>query len=187
LNEAEDQAQAEVVKLSEALLLCQCELSHVRAEQEQWLEENSRLRAENAEVAARSAKVAGALAGPLADAYWRNRGKLAPVGFREFIASRWPWLHKLLGGRSSPELEAEMQQVRLIELSPLFDANWYLQHNPDVAEAGVHPALHYLVAGVTEDRAPGPSFDPIAYRREHPELVDSGVNPLLHYLQSQAR
>lgn len=37
-----------------------------------------------------------------------------------------------------------------------FDAAWYLAAYPDVAEAGLDPALHYLGAGAAEGRAPRP-------------------------------
>jgi FMN phosphatase YigB (HAD superfamily) len=35
---------------------------------------------------------------------------------------------------------------------PLFDGVWYLNNNPDVAEAGANPLLHYLVSGRAEGR-----------------------------------
>ena len=34
--------------------------------------------------------------------------------------------------------------------NPLFDSDWYLQQNPDVAKAGVNPLAHYLRAGAGE-------------------------------------
>ena len=30
---------------------------------------------------------------------------------------------------------------------PLFDTDWYLQQNPDVAAAGMNPLLHYMQHG----------------------------------------
>ena len=35
---------------------------------------------------------------------------------------------------------------------PLFDGAWYLGNNPDVAEAGANPLLHYLASGRAEGR-----------------------------------
>ncbi|SDO53587.1 Predicted hydrolase, HAD superfamily [Methylobacterium phyllostachyos] len=35
---------------------------------------------------------------------------------------------------------------------PLFDGLWYLGNNPDVAEAGLNPLLHYLDSGCAEGR-----------------------------------
>ena len=48
------------------------------------------------------------------------------------------------------------------QVSPVaeFDAAYYLRENPDVAEAAMDPAEHYLVRGFSEGRAPCPGFDP---------------------------
>jgi hypothetical protein len=35
-----------------------------------------------------------------------------------------------------------------------FDRDYYLRHNPDVAEAGIDPLVHYLVSGRREGRLP---------------------------------
>jgi hypothetical protein len=184
LYEATDQTQADILKLSEALRLCQLELAQVRGQQEGWEEAFARLRTENTELSARSARIAGTLANSRSEAYWRGRGRMAPISLRNFIATRWPLLRKLIGGTPPPEVVAEMEQVSLIEASPAFDARWYLEQNPDVVDAGISPALHYLQAGGREGRDPGPHFDTRAYRRSHPEL-GSDANPLLDYLQSR--
>jgi hypothetical protein len=42
--------------------------------------------------------------------------------------------------------------------SGLFDSEYYLQHNPDVAAAGIDPVAHYLRIGAAELRNPGPYF-----------------------------
>lgn len=43
--------------------------------------------------------------------------------------------------------------------SAYFDAEWYLARNPDVAEAGVDPALHFIQYGFQEGRAPNARFE----------------------------
>ena len=50
-------------------------------------------------------------------------------------------------------------QLRAITTSPLFDREWYSARYPDVAAAGLDPALHYLTRGGAERRFPGPGFD----------------------------
>ena len=70
--------------------------------------------------------------------------------------------------------------------SGLFDANWYLDRNPDVAAARLNPVLHFLRHGAGEGRNPGPSFDVREYRAQHPEASAPGVNPLLHHLSQVA-
>jgi len=68
----------------------------------------------------------------------------------------------------------------------LFDADYYLSTNPDVAAAGVNPLLHFIVAGAFEGRRPHPLFDPAYYLRKYPDVAVSGVNPLAHYLKHGA-
>ena len=50
---------------------------------------------------------------------------------------------------------------RIFSPGPLFNAKWYLEANPDVAEAGVEPLNHYLVFGRPEGRWPIPYSSPI--------------------------
>lgn len=44
----------------------------------------------------------------------------------------------------------------LLEPTGFFDAAFYLEKNPDVAEAGIDPALHYVENGWREGRSPCP-------------------------------
>lgn len=63
-----------------------------------------------------------------------------------------------------------------------FDPVYYLQHNPDVASAGVDPFLHFLRNGGQEGRSPSAHFDTTFYLRMNPDVVASRVNPLVHWL-----
>ncbi len=63
----------------------------------------------------------------------------------------------------------------------LFDAEWYLQQNPDVAEAGIDPLEHYMVTGWREGRDPHPMFDTSFYLEKNPDVAASGENPLVQY------
>ncbi len=73
--------------------------------------------------------------------------------------------------------------VEEIAASGLFDAQSYLRTNRDVAEAGVDPLVHYVVAGAAEGRSPGAFFDTAWYLGETPEASLPGINPILHYLR----
>ena len=75
-----------------------------------------------------------------------------------------------------------VRDYRAIAASPLFDAEWYLANNPDVAAAKVDPALHYLRYGAKEGRAPGPLFDGRSYLQMHGDVAATGINPLLHFI-----
>ena len=72
--------------------------------------------------------------------------------------------------------------------SPLFDSEYYLQQNPDVAEAlaggsfNGDPLLHYVTSGATEGRDPNSYFDTDYYVAQNPGVVESGLNPLEHYV-----
>ena len=58
----------------------------------------------------------------------------------------------------------------------LFDADWYLQNYPDVAEACAAPLDHYLKLGASEGRDPNPFFSTKAYMKFNLDVARSGVN-----------
>jgi hypothetical protein len=72
--------------------------------------------------------------------------------------------------------------------SPLFDTQYYLEENPDVASAlaggdfSGDPLLHYVSAGAEEGRDPNPYFDSDYYLQQNPEVAEAGWNPLEHYV-----
>jgi len=74
------------------------------------------------------------------------------------------------------------EQARLLLDSNLFDAAWYLQSYPDVAESGMDPAEHYVRAGAFEGRDTGPHFDSMAYYLANPDVAEAGWPALVHYL-----
>jgi SAM-dependent methyltransferase len=71
----------------------------------------------------------------------------------------------------------------LIRMSDLFDKDWYLTRNPDVAQAKVNPWLHYLRYGGFEGRDPGPSFCSAWYLDTYNDVKEARINPLIHYLR----
>ncbi len=69
--------------------------------------------------------------------------------------------------------------------SGLFDAEWYLACNADVAVAGVAPLAHFMTYGITEDRDPHPLFSSGWYRIQmHRHGAPTDLPPLLHYLSA---
>jgi hypothetical protein len=64
--------------------------------------------------------------------------------------------------------------------NPYFDCGFYLRQNPDVAEAGLNPLLHYLHQGDREGRRPVAYFDPNWYRATHG--LRPAENTLAHFL-----
>ena len=62
-----------------------------------------------------------------------------------------------------------------------FDAAYYLAQNPDVAQSGMDPYVHYVTRGWKEGRNPSALFDTTYYLDMNPDVAAAGVNPLLHY------
>lgn len=44
-------------------------------------------------------------------------------------------------------------------IADFFDSAWYAENNPDVAQSGLDPWIHYLDFGAREGRRPGPHLD----------------------------
>jgi GT2 family glycosyltransferase len=65
---------------------------------------------------------------------------------------------------------------------PLFDTDWYLARNEDVAKQGVNPLLHFVEYGWREGRDPHPLFSLQWYLENNPDVAAVGVNPLVHFL-----
>ena len=70
-----------------------------------------------------------------------------------------------------------------IKASGLFDFEFYLSANPDVASAGIDLIEHYIRWGECEGRRPSKDFDPSAYLEANPDLGNN-VRPFLHYARS---
>ena len=75
------------------------------------------------------------------------------------------------------------RDVSLIRSSGLFDRDFYLAHNPDVAQSGIDPVIHYLQYGGVERRDPGPRFSSSFYLNTYEDVKNKGTNPLLHYIK----
>ena len=76
-----------------------------------------------------------------------------------------------------------LRDMRLVAAAKIFDSDWYLHQNPDVANAGVNPLRHYLRRGAIEGRDPNPLFDSDWYLRQNPDVATTRINPLVHYLR----
>ncbi len=66
--------------------------------------------------------------------------------------------------------------------SGLFDQEWYLKQNPDVAGWGVSPLLHYINSGEAEGRNPNPLFNVRWYLEHYQDVKETAVSPLYHYI-----
>lgn len=73
-----------------------------------------------------------------------------------------------------------------LKSSGLFDAKFYLENNPDVAQAGTDALNHYIRFGAKELRDPHPLFDTKHYLERYPQVTQSAENPLNHYIEHGA-
>jgi GT2 family glycosyltransferase/glycosyltransferase involved in cell wall biosynthesis len=71
--------------------------------------------------------------------------------------------------------------MRQVRASGLFDRDYYLRANPDVAANGIDPLVHYVRYGDREGRQPVALFDPGFYRARARER-NKRLNAVLHYL-----
>jgi hypothetical protein len=90
---------------------------------------------------------------------------------------------------SSDDLMATAAPDRaLLAESGLFDENYYLVANHDVADAEMDPLSHFCAFGWKENRNPNAYFDLRWYVSTNPEVARLCVNPLVHYtLLGEAR
>jgi hypothetical protein len=69
------------------------------------------------------------------------------------------------------------------DVSPYFDAAFYLTFNQDLREAGIDPFYHFMTHGWREGRDPNSWFSTSQYMRKNPDVVELKLNPLLHYVR----
>ena len=76
----------------------------------------------------------------------------------------------------------DWRAARVIARSGLFDREWYLKNNLDVAALRIDPIRHYVAFGTREGRDPSPSFSTRAYLSHNEDVAVAEVNPFSHFL-----
>lgn len=96
-------------------------------------------------------------------------------------------VHYLKHGPSRGQrfFEDERKAAERISASGLFDEEWYLRQNKDVAASSYPPLWHYMAYGAFEGRSPGPAFDARWYLNRYPDVAK--INPLQHYIDHGRR
>ncbi|MCJ2094247.1 glycosyltransferase, partial [Methylobacterium sp. J-072] len=107
--------------------------------------------------------------------YLVARPYLARAGINPFL--HWVTAQRAKGG-ALPKPDPR-QTERLARR--LVDGAFYLANNPDLQEAGVDPAGHYMTSGWREGREPSPHFDTLAYCLT-PHISYTSQKPLGHYV-----
>ena len=120
---------------------------------------------------------------------WMLAEFIRQITFR--LAPKNSWRAKLLNRiikristwMKNKHTPTEFSELVLIQMSGLFNENWYLSHYPDVAATNIEPIKHYLQFGGFEDRNPGPDFDSRWYLQKYPDVQQAKYNPLTHYVR----
>ncbi|MBL4811300.1 MAG: hypothetical protein JKX69_02825, partial [Rhodobacteraceae bacterium] len=68
------------------------------------------------------------------------------------------------------EAKLQTQRIAALRQSGLFDAQTYALTNPDLAEAGIDPAEHYIRFGLVEGRALRPR--PVVQALSEPQIAE---------------
>jgi len=77
----------------------------------------------------------------------------------------------------------EIRDYWVIKRSGLFDREYYLRNNLDVARSCKNPIMHYIRHGWREGRNPNKYFNNNWYLKTYPDVSQAGLNPLYHYLK----
>ena len=81
-----------------------------------------------------------------------------------------------------PAAASPFGELQVIGHSGLFDCDFYLGGNPDLAGLGSEALSHYHNYGWREGRKPNLYFDPRWYLSQYPDVAAAGIDPLLHYI-----
>ncbi len=84
-------------------------------------------------------------------------------------------------------MESLFENYQLLSNSGLFDAEYYLAENPDVARLKTDPLIHYLERGAQELRDPHALFDAKFYMELCRQRGEQPDNPLLHFIRFGAK
>lgn len=74
------------------------------------------------------------------------------------------------------------KELAYVKKSSLFDENWYLSQNPDIADKKITPVEHYIKYGWKERLNPSQKFDGNAYLQDNQDVAKANICPLVHYV-----
>jgi len=104
-------------------------------------------------------------------------------GFHHFIAAGMDEGAGTADAGTGPEITDPIrEQTGIIESSGLFDADWYFQTCPDLADSGLTPLEHFCNYGWEKGYRPNPFFDPLWYLEQNPDALEQHGNPLIHFI-----
>jgi GT2 family glycosyltransferase/glycosyltransferase involved in cell wall biosynthesis len=84
-------------------------------------------------------------------------------------------------------LGGDRGRTHAAEIAAIFDPEYYVRQNADVAKAGLDPLAHFMSIGWAECRNPCALFDTEYYFECNPDIAQAGLNPLSHYVDAGGR
>lgn len=193
------QKTAECQRLHSEMATKTAEMQQARAQLSESMAQQEQLLVQVAQMAGQCQRLEGSLVhreaevrGITSSTGWRMTALVRAFGnglasatkrrFRSVIQWAWWTLTLQLPGRLQRRSQLRRDKDLVLK-SGLFDGQWYLTRNQDVAQAGVDSVQHYLLSGGLEGRDPSSLFDGSWYLRQNPDVTDAGINPLIHYLR----
>ena len=93
-----------------------------------------------------------------------------------------PLVHYIKSGRIKGKAKNYQEyECNLLKEFGLFDVDYYLTSNADVAKSGIDPVHHFYSLGWKEGRNPSPQFDIKAYSEQY-QNEDKSINPLIDFI-----
>lgn len=101
-----------------------------------------------------------------------------------------PFVHWLFHGQGEGRLGTMIDHTKKTDnekgsfdlIRSRFDAVFYLEKYPDIAEASVDPFDHYMNLGWREGRDPSAEFSTSFYIVSYPDVMAAGKNPFAHWV-----
>lgn len=84
--------------------------------------------------------------------------------------------------RSRLRRDTEAWTDALLAVALLFEEEYYLAANPEIADANVCPLEHFFLVGSKEGRRPNPYFQPQWYLEQNPDIRATDIHPVVHYV-----
>jgi GT2 family glycosyltransferase/glycosyltransferase involved in cell wall biosynthesis len=85
------------------------------------------------------------------------------------------------------QLESLAGDHALLDDCGLFDASYYMSHQPGLLGIGIDPVIHYLLIGRFQGIRPCPDFDSSWYCTHHADKIGAKTDALVHYLRQGAK
>ena len=89
----------------------------------------------------------------------------------------------LVDPQANLELAPTVKEKKAPTWAEFFDPNWYLEHYPDVAKAGINPLNHFKNYGAAEGRDPNPAFDTAWYLSQYSDVAKAGLIAIDHFVE----